>query len=146
MSHPVSSIYLDEQVARALTSLPAAGAWDSAPPVLYCDPFVSMLLFCKYKRGGTGGACTIKVEMAVHTGSDWYQTTAYKCGAVTAGSDVTSNVQRETYTYQATSAADEQFILGPIQLGGGVNHVRVVAKESGATSTPGTLEIFARFA
>ena len=37
--HPISTTYLDQQVARAAAALPAAGAWDPAPVAMPCSGF-----------------------------------------------------------------------------------------------------------
>lgn len=146
MAHPISETYLDQQTARVSAVLVAAGAFDSAPTALACPGFDFVTLFFKYTRGGAGGAFKFKIEISPDsTGSVWHQATLYSPGTVTAGADTLSTDQREAVSYQATGASAELFVFGPLELGGTIERVRVNAAETGATGTPGTLEIKARF-
>ena len=65
----------------------------------------------------------------------------YAAGAVAAGADTQSLVQREYQTYTATGATAEDFIYGPLPLNGTIERVRVRARESGNVGAPGTLSI-----
>lgn len=146
MAHPISTTYLDQQTARASVPLPAAGAFDSAPTALACPGFDFLTLYFTYTRGGAGGAFKFKIEVSPDSsGSVWHQAALYSPGTVTPGSDTGSTTQREHITYQSTGAGAELFVYGPVEMGGTVERVRIVAAETGAVGTPGTLKIEARF-
>lgn len=147
MEHPVSDTYLDIQTVRVSNILPAAGAYDPAPVAIQCPGFKRVTFYVTYTRGGAGGAVDFKVEAkrAPTSLTVWHQLAQYSSGALTAGTDTTSNVQREEVRYQATGAAAERFVFGPIDLEGTVEQIRVSCQESGAVATPGTCEIIAQF-
>ncbi|MCJ7557507.1 MAG: hypothetical protein MUP90_11440, partial [Gammaproteobacteria bacterium] len=62
---------------------------------------------------------------------------------VLAGADTTSLVQRELQSYTSQGAAAEDFSFGPIALNSTIERIRVIARESGDTANPGTLQITA---
>ena len=100
MAHPISTTYLDQQVARASAALPAAGAFDTTPTALACPGFDFVTLYFTYTRGGAGGAFKFKVEASLDSpGSVWHQGALYAPGTVVAGRDTGSTTQREHVTY-----------------------------------------------
>ena len=147
MDHPVSISYLDQQSARAAAALPAAGAWDAAPLELACPGFKRVTLYFHYTRGGAAGAFNFRIDTSPDSaGAVWNQSSQYAPGALAAGADTTSAVQRENITYTATGAAIEDFVYGPVDLNATVERIRIPAREIGNVGAPGTLEIEARFA
>lgn len=143
--HPISDTYLDVQVARASSLLPAGGAFDTTPTEMQCPGFTQVTLFVEYTRGGAGGDVQFKVELSpVYTGDVWHQVGQYAAAAVASGSDVVSNVQRQEVEYGSTGAAIEKFAFGPIDITG-AERMRVNCQESGAVGTPGTCKVTASF-
>jgi hypothetical protein len=146
-NHPISTNYLDQQVARASAVLPAAGAWDASPTEMDCPGFREVLLSLTYTEGAVGGAVDIKIEVSPDsTGNTWHQLSVKDVGVLVPGADVVSDVQREEVSYDPTGATAERFVYGPIEIGGTVERMRVFAQESGVVGNPGTCEIEARFA
>jgi len=148
MTHPISTTYLDEQIARASAALPAAGAFDATPVEMFCSGFEKVLLFIKYDEdaGATNGAVTIRIEFSPDsTGAVWHRASIYAAGTLTPGADVSSDVQREDFVYDPPGAAAEYFLYGPIALDGIVQRMRVLCAESGDVSNPGVCEVEARF-
>lgn len=146
--HPLSTVYLDQQTARVLAALPAAGAWDATPLELPCQGFRTVVLYFTY----TGGAQAVNPAFAFridacpeYTGTNWFQMSLYASQPVVTGADTESDVQRESIEYGATGAAAETFVYGPVEIGTAVELIRVPAHETGDVATPGTLEILARF-
>lgn len=147
MDHPISTVYLDQQTARASAVLAGAGAWDAAPVALACPGFKHVTLYFHYTRGGAAGAFNFRIDTSPDsTGAVWNQSSQYAPGALAAGVDTTSAVQRENITYTATAAAIEDFVYGPVDLDATVERIRIPARETGNVGAPGTLEIEARFA
>lgn len=148
---PISATYLNVQEARASAALPLAGAWDAAPTVMPCPYFDFLTLSFTYTRGAAGGGFDWQLETSAYSvaanvpagGSEWVTQSIYAAGAVAAGVDTTSLVQRELQSYTSQGAAAEGFVYGPIALHGTVERVRVRARESGAVGTPGALQITA---
>jgi len=136
---------------RASAALAAAGAWDATPTESFSSGAHNLTLSFTYTRSAVGGAFDWQLQISIYavaanvpTGADeWVTEAVYAAGAVAAGADTTSRVQRELQTYQATAAATESFPIGPIELNGTVERIRVRAKESGVVGTPGTLQITA---
>jgi hypothetical protein len=149
---PLSPTYLNVQIARASAALPAAGAWDT-PTELYCPYFENVTLNFTYTRGAAGGAFDFQIETSPYSvaanapagASEWVTASIYAGGAVAAGADTTSLVQRELESYTSQGAAAEDFSFGPVDLGGTVERIRIRARESGVPGTPGTLQIEAVF-
>jgi hypothetical protein len=137
------------QTARAFAALPAAGAWDTTPTVLWVSGADRVLLHLSYTRGAAGGAVDYQVQVSpyslvalVPTGAaEWLTAAVYLAGTLAAGSDVASDIQREYVTYQATGAAQEAWTFGPISSEGQIERLRVVARESGAVATPGSFGV-----
>ena len=145
-NHPISAIYLDNQVARVAAALAGAGAWDGAPLELQSGGFKNVTLYFKYTRGDAGGAFGFRADLCSdYLGVLWYQMSLYSALPVVTGADTQSDLQRESIEYGATAAAAEYFIYGPVELGGNAEMIRVNAHETGAVGTPGTLEILVRF-
>lgn len=142
-----------QQVARAAAALPAAGAWDAAPVEMYCCYAQRVTLYFTYTRGGAGGAFDFQVQVSPYSldtlapagAQAWMVMSLYDSGGVAAGVDSQSRAQREYITYQATGAAAEAFVYGPIEMAH-VERLRVRARESGAVGAPGTLQIEAGYA
>ncbi len=131
--------------ARASAALPAAGAWDASPTAMVTAGMDWVTLTFIYTRGGAGGAFEFRVDASPDsTGTVWARTSLYDPGVLAAGADVNSAIQREEITYQATTAAAEVFVYGPVHLGGHVERLRVAAHETGNVGAPGTLAIEAR--
>jgi len=150
---PLSVGYLNVQIARVSAALPAAGAWDATPLELYCPYFENATLNFTYTRGAAGGAFDFQIETSAYSvaanvpagASEWITAAIYAAGAVVAGADTTSLVQRELESYGSQGAAAEDFTFGPIDLGGTIERIRIIARESGVVGTPGTLQVEAVF-
>lgn len=135
---------------RANLILPAAGAWDAAPVEIPVAGYQSMVLYCTYERGDAAGAVDIQIQYSPYAedagvGESWFAQSLYVAGAVVAGADTASSMQREYTTYTATGAGAETFVYGNIEVGIAVERVRVLARESGVPADPGTFEIIALF-
>ena len=136
---------------RASAALPAAGVWDPAPTESFSSGAQAVTLAFTYERGAAGGAFDWQIEVSHYavvgnvptSASEWVTESLYGSGAVVAGLDSQSRVQREYETYAATSAAVEDFTYGPIPLLGTIERIRVRARESGVVGNPGTLQISA---
>lgn len=143
--------YTNPVTLRVSAALPAAGAWDATPVESFVSGGQYMTLSFTYTRAAAGGAFDWQLETSIYAvvgnvpagASEWVTESIYQAGAVVAGADTTSNVQRELQTYQATGAGAEDFVFGPIALNATVERVRIQARESGAVANPGTLSIVA---
>ncbi len=132
---------------RASAALPAAGAWDT-PTASFCSSARTALLSFTYTRGAAGGAFDFQIQTSIFSiaanvpagAGEWQTETLYDAGAVAAGVDSQSRLQREYQTYQATGAAAETFIFGPVEIDG-AERIRVTVRESGVVGTPGTLAL-----
>ena len=146
MAHPISQLYLDQQVARVSAVLLGAGAFDVAPLELACPGFDFCTLFITYTRAGAGGSVRMLPEFSpVSAGAVWHRKSLYGPAVVAAGADSASLEQRESILYTSTGAGAELSVFGPISLDGTVERLRVAAAEVGAVATPGTVEVLARF-
>ncbi len=124
-------------------------AWDAAPTESFSSGAHNLTLSFTYTRGAAGGAFDWQLEVSIYAvaanvptnASEWVTESVYAAGAVAAGADTGSMVQREFQTYQPVGGAAEDFVYGPIALDGTVERVRVRARESGVPGTPGTLQI-----
>ena len=138
-------------IARATAALPAAGAWDAAPTVIVTAESETVTLYANYTRGGAAGAADLQFDVSPYVATadvpagaaEWATMTQYTAGVLAAGVDTQSRIQREYLTYQATAAGAETFVYGPVTIGGGVERMRVRARESGNVGAPGTLQIMA---
>lgn len=134
------------QTARASAALPASGAFDTTPTEMNVSGFHYAMFYLTYTRGGAGGDVQFKIEASpVGAGDHWYSIGTSSAGTTSSGADTVGNVQRGEVEYGSTGAGAEKFTYGPIALGGCVERLRLVAQESGATGTPGTLAALARF-
>jgi len=133
---------------RAAAALAAAGAFDATPLEIRTTGMDVLVLYITYTRAGAGGAVELHPEFSprgvdLAGVEDWFRSTIYSAGAVAAGGDTPSLLQREEYTYQATAAGAETFVYA-LELNGGVERVRVPCAESGAVGTPGACHIVGR--
>ena len=138
---------------RASAALPAAGAWDAAPTESFTSGADHVTFSFTYTRGAAGGAVDWQLETSIYAvaanvpagASEWVTEPIYSAGAVVAGADTQSQVQREYQTYGSQGAAAEDFVYGPLALNGTIERVRIRARESadGEVGTPGTLSIVA---
>lgn len=134
------------QTARASAVLPGSGAYDTAPTEMDVRGFHWVTLFITYTRGGAGGDLQFKLEGSpVNSGDHWFQLGAVTKGTVSSGSDALDNLQRGEVEYGSTGAGAEKVAYGPVFLGGCVERLRINCQESGATGTPGTAAVLARF-
>jgi hypothetical protein len=136
-------------ILRVSAALPAAGAWDATPIESFSSGAHYLTLAFTYTRGAANGAFDWQLQISLYAvnalvpaGADeWVTESVYAAGPVLPGVDTPSRVQREIQTYQPLGAAAEDFVYGPIALHGTIERIRVRAKESGVTGTPGTLQI-----
>lgn len=147
MTHPISTTYLDQQIARVSAALPAAGAYDATPLALQCPGFDFVTFYCSYTRGAAGGSVRVRLDVCPdqNAAPAWTQQSLYAAAAVVAGADASSLEQRETILYTSTGAAAELFVIGPVALKGTVERLRVACAEVGSVANPGTMAIDARF-
>lgn len=137
------------QTARAAAALPAAGAWDAAPLELYCAGYRICNLYIVYTRAAAGGAMDFQLQVSPRSADaggveDWFAASAYDVGAVAAGVDTASAIQREVITYTSTAAGAEDFVFAFV-LGPGVERIRIPCRESGVVGNPGAVHIVAHF-
>jgi len=77
---------------------------------------------------------------------NWFMLSVKDLGAVVAGADVASAIQRESHTtYTATAVATEDFVHGPIALADCAQRFRVTCRESGNQGAPGTCHVVVMF-
>lgn len=144
----LSAGVVPHNIARVSAALAGAGAWDAAPVEFAASGATRMTLHFNYTRGGVGGAFDFRIDVSAYSvaalvpagGAEWVQGAGYALGVIAAGADTQGRSQRTHTTYQATGAAAESFIHGPLVLSQ-FERVRIVARESGAAGTPGTLQI-----
>ena len=121
-------------VFRASAVLLGANAWDVTPTVVACPQQSKMVLYISYTRGAAGGWMDFQIQVSPYSvdpalGAVWFTQTEYSAAVLAAGVDSASRIQREYITYQATAAAIESFVYGPVDLGAGVERVRVTCRE-----------------
>lgn len=144
-SNPIPGVAA-AQTARVSAALAAAGAYDTSPVEMNCQGWQWVMFFIKYTRGGAGGDLQFKPEVSpVGSGDHWYQVGAAVNGSISSGTDLVNNIQRAEVEYGSTGVAAEKVSYGPIFLGGCADRIRLNCQESGATGTPGTVEVLARF-
>jgi len=151
VAFPISPVVANPAVARVDATLPAAGAWDTAPVEIACAGYDWCRFYFAYTRGGAGGAFSFRYQIspyyaddATHA-ADWYDQTIYAPAPLTPCEDVCSEIQNEYITYCATSEDTETAISVPIQLMGCVERLRVQCAESGNVDAPGDLEVVVLF-
>jgi hypothetical protein len=101
-----------------------------------------------YERGAAGGAFDWQIEVSLYSvaalvpagASEWITESVYSAGAVVAGADTQSDVQREFQTYESTGAGDEDFVY-TLELPTPVERIRILVRESGVTGSPGDLNV-----
>ena len=143
--------YRNPVTLRVFGALPAAGAWDAAPTESSSAGAQKLTLSFTYTPTALGGAFDWQLWVSIYAVAanvpanaiEWVPESLYASGGVVAGADSQSRVQAEYQTFQATAAAGEPFVFGPIELGGTVERIRVQARESGLTGAPGSLSIVA---
>ena len=136
-------------VTRVSAILLPASAWDVTPIELEAAHANHISFYFTYTRGGAAGAFDYRIQSTpysldagVAAGAQvWSQFSTLDPAAVVAGVDVTGFVQRRDTTYTATGAAVESFAIGPFELLGTIERIRVGARESGNAGAPGTLQI-----
>ena len=143
--------YQNPVILRASAALEAAGAWDPTPTESFSSGARNLALSFTYTRGAVNGAFDWQLEISLYSiaanvptgASEWITESIYAGGAVVAGADTTSMVQREIQSYEATGAALEDIGYGLISFEKNVERIRVRARESGVVGTPGLLQITA---
>ena len=143
--HPVA--WTNPVTMRASAALPAAGAWDATPTTQNVAGARYVMLSFTYTRGAATGAFDWQIQSSIYSiagnvpagAGEWADESIYAGGAVVAGADTQSRAQAEYATFQATGAAAETFTVGPIELDGTIERLRIPCRESGVTGTPGTL-------
>ena len=103
-----------------------------------------------YERGAVGGAVDWQLEFSLYSVaalvpagfSEWISESAYLTGAVVAGADAASLVQRDVQTYTSTGAGDEDWVYA-LELPTPVERIRIQVQESGVPGTPGTMNCIA---
>ena len=142
--YPFADTEINRVTARVLAALPAAGAWDGAPLELPCAPFQFVTLFMRYTEGeqAADGAVDFMIEISPDSaGAAWYQLTEYSPAILAVGVDSQSFIQREYETYTAVGATEELFVYGAVEIRGTIQRIRIAARESGVTATPGDFGI-----
>ena len=136
-------------ITRVSAALAGAGAWDATPIELEAAHANYISFYFTYTRGGAAGAFDYRIQVTpysldagVAAGAQvWSRLSVLDAGAVVAGVDAASLVQRDQVTYTTTGAAVEAFAIGPFELKGTIERIRIAARESGNVGTPGTLQI-----
>lgn len=136
---------------RPSAALPAAGAWDPVPVESFSVNAKNLTLYFTYTRGAAGGAFDWQIEVSPYSvasvvpagAAEWVTEAVQGTGVVALGADTQSRNQREYQTYGSQGGAAEDFVIGPIELQGTVERIRVRARESadGIQANPGTLQI-----
>lgn len=140
--------FLDRvQVARTSAILGAAGADDTVPTAMRCAGADAFTLYFAYTNASNGGAFVTKIETSPEgTGTNWYQNAIFSPGVVAPGADTTSTLQQQHILYTSDVTTANKFSRGPFMIEGTVERLRVVCREAGVLTFPGTCEILARFA
>ena len=142
--------YANPVILRITAALPGFGAWDATPIESFSVLAQEMTMHFTYTRGADGGAFDFQLEISIYSinglvpagAAEWVTMGLYAPGPVAPGVDSDSRVQREYITYTSQGAVAEDFYF-PVELNKAVERVRVRARESGVTGTPGTLQITA---
>ena len=98
-----------------------------------------------YERGAIGGAVDWQIEVSLYSVaanvpagfSEWITESVYSAGAVAAGADTQSHVQREYQTYKSTGAGDEDWVY-TLELPTPIERIRILVRESAVDGVPGT--------
>ena len=145
-AHPVA--WQNPVLLRAFAALPAAPAWDATPIEQNIAFGQEIILTFTYTRLAVGGAFDFQIQTSIYSiaalvpagMNEWETESLYAAGAVAAGADSQSRIQREYQTYQATLGVAESFSFGPMNING-AERIRVFARESGVPGSPGSLGI-----
>lgn len=147
-NHPVPATYYDVQVARAIAALPAAGAFDAAPLELVTAGFTHCVVYVQYDEAAAtiNGAVNFSIEYSPYSANqlvfaNWFAQPAIALGTVTPGAIVVSNIQRESITFTPVGTGVEGIAIGPIELAGGAERMRIAAREIGDVANPGACGI-----
>lgn len=136
---------------RLRAALAGAGAYDAAPLVVPCIGFREALIFIDYDEdaGGLAGAMDFYIEyspFSVGTAlSDWFRMTVLDIGVLVAGVVVPNIIQQSVISFTPVGAAVEGFIYGPVELGGGIERLRIFTRETGQVGFPGRVGAYALF-
>ena len=143
--HPISTTYLDKQVARALLPLPLANAYDAAPLELVCAGFNMAMINITYTTGNAGvGDIGFRIEQLNDpVGLDWYAVASVDQTGIVANTDNLDLVQRSIRRYGAVGAAAEQ-ILYALRIDRGVERIRIACMDTEAVNV-GTAQIDVTF-
>ena len=125
------------RAAAVITAVAQYTSWIS------CQDKEWLQFYLSYERGAAGGIVSFQVQYRLSRLLGTYTQSALSVGAVAAGADTASLIQREWLSYGATAAGAEGFVYGPLRLGGCVEDFRVGFLESaaGVPGTPGNLGI-----
>lgn len=128
-------------------TLAASGAVTAGTPTPVANKHL-ISLYCKYTRGGNGGALGISVCFSPD-GNDFYQESRQVFEDLIQGADDTVDVQRDFYEYLATGASEEDFMIEITHRGSpsliNAHSMRCDTYEVGNTGAPGVVDIVARF-
>lgn len=132
-------------VFRASAVLAGANAWDATPLIVACPQYSRLILYISYTRGAAGGWMDFQIQVSPYSANvagvqSWFTQTEYSGAVLAAGVDSASRIQREYITYQATGAAIENFVYGPVELGACVERVLVTCREGSGVAV-GTVHI-----
>ena len=149
LSHPHPTGQANPITFRADALLPAAGAWDANPTEVPVIAFDQLSLYLAYDEDAAvagNGVVDFYIEYSPYSADlvgveNWFRMSLYAAGAMAAGTDITSNVQREIVSYDSVGATVETFGYGPLQLKQTVERIRIFARESGDVANPGTFQI-----
>ena len=103
-----------------------------------------------YEQGAAGGAVDWRIEISIYSvaalvpagSAEWSDESVYAAGAVVAGDDTQSRVQRGYETYVSTGAGDEDWTYA-LEFPTPVERIRIRVRESadGVPLTPGTMNV-----
>jgi len=104
-----------------------------------------------YARGAAGGAVDWRIEISLYSVAalvpagfaEWSDESVYSAGAVVAGADTQSRVQRGYETYKATGDGDEDWAYA-LEFPTPVERIRIRVREStvdGVPLSPGDLNV-----
>ena len=135
---------------RAAAALPAAGAWDATPLEPWPAGTRFATFYLTYTRGAAGGAVDFQLQFSPYAADlagveDWFDQSVFDAGAVVAGADTTSLIQRELMSYTSQGAAAEMFVWGPMEVDRTVERLRMRCRESGDVDNPGECHVVAIF-
>ena len=97
---------------------------------ILCLEYDFYTLLFDYTRAAVGGGVTWKVEFSLDD-SVWYQASLCEEDTAITGSDATSDVQREQFSYLSSGADQESFAFGPREINQFAKYIRVSAIEAG---------------